>query len=227
MKLDKAGNVYMGGTQNWSAGEDDDYCLVKFNRDGILKWARSYTGGAGWDDIFSIGIDSKGYVCVLGTSEDIIAPRGILTTIRYDSTGSVSWIAKFYGSQVEQYSASALGLDSNNNVYISGSCQSQYSPHFVTLKYLYGVGVTEITGENHSKLYPNPSNDIFILEFNYKPDKTYSFVLYDFMGQIIQIIDDVNSNKLIIKGGNLAKGVYFYQLLENEVKIAEGKMIKL
>jgi len=229
MKLDLAGNVYFTGTQFVGNNPNDAYCTVKFSSDGILQWAKSYKGGNGVDEAFSLDVDNQGNVYVFGDSQDSLYNNNkIFVTIKYDNLGNIIWIAKF--DSVQQYNsfrATSIGIDSFCNVYVTGVSSNLVSPHFVTLKYSFDTGINEVPYNNLFCVYPNPSINFFNFEFSHRQNKRYYFYLYNIIGQPIQIIDNINSDRLIIDGSNFKNGIYFYQLFENDFKIANGKLIKI
>jgi hypothetical protein len=226
MKLDKAGNVFFTGTQYNGNGINDDYCTVKFNNDGVLQWAKSYNGGTGWDDAYSLDLDNQGNVYVVGQSQDNVYNQQILTTIKYDSAGNVSWIAKFCTAQTENYLATSIGLDSLNNIYVSGLCLSN-SSHFITMQYSNVTGINEEQNSTLFSVYPNPFNELLILDIGHIQNENYVFKLYNLMGQLVQEIDNIDSNKQEIECKSLIDGIYFYQILNSKGKVAGGKLIKM
>jgi hypothetical protein len=220
MKLDKNGNVYFTGTQFDGNGESDDYCTVKFSKDGVLKWVKAYNGGTSWDDAFSLAVDNNSNVYVFGQSQDSIYGHTILVTIKYDSTGNVLWNAKFVQTLMEVYRATSIGLDSLNNVYVSGTCTSLNSPHFVTLKYSFYTGIFE-EGENISfNMFPNPVSDNLTIE---TPQKA-AIEIFNIEGQLIRSIAANNVTTTIDVSG-FASGIYFIRAIM-EKGVAVKKFVK-
>ena len=131
--VDTDGNVYVTGS---SRGVDsgDDFATVKYDADGNELWVARYNGEANRDDrSFAIALDSDGNVHVTGwsTQADYVTDYA---TVKYDSNGSELWVARYHGPSENH--ATALAVDSDGNVYVTGDSVDLVSDSdFATVKY--------------------------------------------------------------------------------------------
>jgi hypothetical protein len=133
--VDAIGNVYVAGVGN------DDYATIKYSQsdsdgDGITdlaveEWAAGYNGPAdGYDSAADLAVDSNGYVCVTGRSENDYA------TVKYDSGGNQVWEARYNGTGNGTDIAHALALGTDGIIYVTGGSAGTDSLNdIVTIKY--------------------------------------------------------------------------------------------
>ena len=126
--VDDAGNVYVTGS---SCTQDDDsgnciaseYVTIKYGSRGNQLWAATYSGpGNGTDEPMAIAVDGTGNVYVTGASWG----DGTLSdyaTIKYDANGNQLWPARYDGPGSGNDRATALVLDGDGNVYVTGESQ--------------------------------------------------------------------------------------------------------
>ena len=89
--------------------------------------------------------------------------------------------------------------------------------------------ITSIQEEYQRKssvlIFPNPSNNSFIIEFDNKPTDKYTLHLFDIQGRLVRKITDIQTDRLEIERKNLKSGTYFFQLLAAEQVIATKKIV--
>jgi len=137
---DERGNVYVTGCI-CSPPFGDDYFTIKYNAAGAQIWTAQYNradrGEVRDDHASAIGVDKNGNVYVTGKSRGP-ASYYDFTTIKYDSAGTELWVRHYAGPQDADDYAVALGLDSQGNVYVTGSSQTKgfkAGYDYVTIKY--------------------------------------------------------------------------------------------
>jgi len=120
LAVDSSGNVHVTG---WSAGSGFryDYATIKYDASGAQQWVARYDAPRNSDDYaYALAVDGSGNVYVAGgsigsgTSNDY-------ATIKYDASGSEQWVARYNGSGNADDYASALAVDAEGNVYVTGS----------------------------------------------------------------------------------------------------------
>jgi hypothetical protein len=117
--VDSSGNAYItGGSLGVSASLD--YATIKYDSAGNQLWVARYDGPASGDDFaVALALGTSGNVYVTGfslgtdTSDDY-------ATIKYDSTGNQLWLARYDGPAHGMDRATAIALDSNENVHVTG-----------------------------------------------------------------------------------------------------------
>ncbi|HEV8539148.1 MAG TPA: SBBP repeat-containing protein [Bacteroidota bacterium] len=107
-------------------------------RDQVVeRWNRHYAPNnlPSEDYPNAIACDSKGNVYVAGYTEATFT-GGDYLLVRYDSRGDSVWTARYDGSANSLDEATALAVDRDDNVYVTGYSLSEGSNYdYVTLKY--------------------------------------------------------------------------------------------
>jgi hypothetical protein len=118
MVVDSSGNIFVAGST--TAGGNSDWLVLKYNSSGALQWARTYNGpGDGYDDANGIAVDSAGSIYVCGSSTGTTTGSDF-TVIKWNTNGTQLWIVRVNGSANSTDLASAIVLDNNANVYVTG-----------------------------------------------------------------------------------------------------------
>jgi len=104
--IDDSGNVYIAGHTEYNL------MTIKYNSQGIFKWAKSYIGSLWYNWVFDIITDDSCNVYITGNSNG-----NQFTTIKYSSSGDLKWIAS--DSPAMGLDNSYIALDNNRDVYIT------------------------------------------------------------------------------------------------------------
>jgi hypothetical protein len=130
--VDVSGNVYVTGSMGIATmcgcgsciSTLSDYATVKYGPDGAQLWVALYNGsgsseGFGTDGAVAIAVDQSGNVYVTGAS---FGPDFLphYATLKYDTNGNTIWVARYTGPGNLNDGASAIGVDSSGNVYVTG-----------------------------------------------------------------------------------------------------------
>jgi len=122
MVVDNAGNIYVSGQtdRDTTTAINNDYVLLKYTGAGVLRWSRTFNGGANANDVgLWAALDNSANVVITGSSESP-APQTNATTLKYDSAGTLLW-TKFYLAVGDNSDNShAIAADDSGNVYIAG-----------------------------------------------------------------------------------------------------------
>jgi sugar lactone lactonase YvrE len=121
--LDTQGNAYVSGGTVFGRG----FLTIKYSPEGQQLWER-------WEDLegnysppSAVAVDGQGNVYVAGTVASYGDPRSHYSnyiTIKYSPDGQTLWIQEGFSDSY----ASALTLDGQGNVYITGSSTIKYNP---------------------------------------------------------------------------------------------------
>ncbi len=136
MTVDNLGNVYVTG-RNRSPGNADDYFTHKLNPGGVLLWTAIHSGMMNGDDeAKAITVDNSGNIYVTGTTIDTIQNYRDITTIKYNSSGSVIWIARYNGPGSFDDLGKKILVDNLGNVYAGGTSYGAGTlTDYVVIKY--------------------------------------------------------------------------------------------
>ncbi|NPV82539.1 MAG: hypothetical protein HPY46_03005 [Candidatus Aminicenantes bacterium] len=135
ISLDPSGNVYITGYSQGS-GTGNDYATVKYNSSGVEQWVARYNGPVDGEDLaFDITVNPLGDVYVTGRSE--IGPTDWdYATIKYNSSGSQQWVARYNGPGNDDDLGQSIAIDPMGNVYVAGSSYaSESGTDYTTLRY--------------------------------------------------------------------------------------------
>lgn len=145
LKVDALGNVYI--TAN-VLGPDTTYDIVtvKYNSLGSREWIARFKGTRTEETSVGIAIDSRGNVYVAGYQYSTLTKSDFIL-IKYNSTGALQWMRRENGIGNDDDFASAVIIDANNNIFVTGQ---SYNPNsfidFMTIKF-------DSTGFTHWKVY--------------------------------------------------------------------------
>ncbi len=135
LRADGAGNVYISG-KSTESGTDMDDATVKYSTAGVELWVTRYDGpGNSNDYAAAMTIDAAGNVYVTGKS--LISDSDFdFTTIKYAPDGTVLWANRHKGIVDGEDYATAICVDSEGNVYVTGVTESTDTGFdYLTIKY--------------------------------------------------------------------------------------------
>jgi len=90
-------------------------------------------------------------------------------------------------------------------------------------------GVTEVRFDNiKSKIYPNPSNNLFTIDFENPYFEEFNLSIYDRNSKLVHSESNISGNTITINAQSFVKGEYFYKLTSQiNNKRTWGKFITL
>jgi len=139
--VDSSGNIYLAGyTQSFGAGYDD-MVLVKYDRNGVEQWYRTW--GGVWSDYgYGVAVDSSGNVYLVGFTWSFGEGSYDMVLVKYDGNGVQQWNRTWGGWSADQ--SYGVAVDSSGNIYLAGYTYSFGAGSFdmVIVKY-NGNGVEQ------------------------------------------------------------------------------------
>ena len=99
-------------------------------------WARRYKGPGGIDEAVAIGADAQGNVYVTGTSLSEIAFPYDFLTIKYSPDGRRLWTRRHHSPENYSNEATAMAVDRQGNVYVTGMSVRSETPYHLSSNYL-------------------------------------------------------------------------------------------
>jgi uncharacterized delta-60 repeat protein len=133
--VDGSNNVIVTGYSTSSAS-DYDYATIKYLSAGAPLWTNRYNGPGNGDDLAAaVAVDGSNNVIVTGQSAGSGGDNDY-ATIKYSSAGAPLWTNRYNGPGNGDDVAFALGVDSSNNVIVTGYSTSGASDYdYATIKY--------------------------------------------------------------------------------------------
>jgi len=124
--MDARGNVIVTGASVGGGGTSDYYTSKYAAKDGSLLWEVRYDGPAkGPDMARALALDGAGNVVVTGESWN--GTDSDFYTAKYAAPdGAVLWERRYSGPENASDSASAVAIDNEGNVAVTGSSGSDY-----------------------------------------------------------------------------------------------------
>ena len=125
MAVDSQGNVYVTGTAGGYS--NPCYATIKYSSRGRPLWISRYQGPGiaalnNIDIAKAIAVDVQGNIFVTGYSQDWSGSD--FATIKYSSRGKELWVRRCSGLSASDDLASAMAVDGQGNVYVTGYSQS-------------------------------------------------------------------------------------------------------
>src|SRR5262245_31977880 len=138
--VDSSGNVIVTGYSitNAANGDYGDYATIAYSNSGVPLWTNRYNGPGNAGDVANaIAVDPDGNVFVTGFSR---SSRDQFTddyaAVAYSRTGDLLWINRYNRPGNSSDIAYAIALDSDGNVFVTGSSLSNATnADYTTIKY--------------------------------------------------------------------------------------------
>ena len=230
MTIDNRNNVYVTGSSIGN-GTNADFATVKYGSNGVEKWVARYDDSLSSDDYGkSVAIDRIGNVYVTGASYNGNDSNSRITTIKYDSAGTLRWKAEYVSPGKLQSTGTNIVLDSSStNIFVAGSSYGSGTLLDMTLiKYSQPpIGIHQISFELPRKFvlnqnYPNPFNPVCKIQFAIPKSGDTKLVVYDILGrEVAELVNEYHNAgtyEALFDGSNLSSGVYFYRLTATDNK---------
>ncbi|MEO0100465.1 MAG: SBBP repeat-containing protein [candidate division WOR-3 bacterium] len=214
LTIDNLGNVYVTGGSYTSETTNAhyDYATIKYDSNGNELWVARYNSPEnGYDRARAIAVDNSGNVYVTGECGGFLPiPPDYFdyATIKYDSSGSELWVARYNGPGDYDDRAYALAVDDSGNVYVTGgSFGFGTSYDYATIKYQGTPGIKEylISKEDDIRIVPNPSRGLTRVYYNPQKKGLATLRIYNTLGNLLYAIKSANGEFRI---GPLPIGIY-------------------
>jgi uncharacterized delta-60 repeat protein len=134
MVADENGNVYVTGKSVGFSGMED-IVTIKYSPNGQELWVNRYNRTGQFNEQpGAIALDSEGNVYVAGRSGGLNGSDYV--TVKYNSLGAQQWVRFYNGPANSSDGATALTIDSEGNIYVTGSSRGIGTEEdFATVKY--------------------------------------------------------------------------------------------
>ncbi len=134
---DRDGNLIVVGW--YDKGGQDDWFMLKYDRAGYLKWAKTTGGIAGDDDrAVDVVVNKYGRIFVTGFVTQLTGGKN-WRTVKYKPNGDTVWARTHKGADQLDDEPLAMAIDAARNIYVTGFEGTDQKNHLnkdaVTLKY--------------------------------------------------------------------------------------------
>lgn len=146
--LDGKGNLYLTG-QSWTGRTSYDYATLKYAANGNQIWVRDYNGpSGGGDEASAMAVDANGNVFVTGRTYVWTGQaRYDYATVEYAPDGTQLW-ARDYSGTSGRNQATALAVDNQGNLYVTGSSQGSFGHYdYATVRYSPCAVASPVAGD--------------------------------------------------------------------------------
>jgi len=212
----------------WNFGDGDTSTLQ--NPLHIYDSAATYivclitTNGCGSDTI----CDSVTVICPNPVS--LFSYTDSLLTVNFldSSTGATSWLWDFGDGTGTSTAKDTTYTYASAGTWwvtltVTNACGSDTTTQMVTVDVL---GINEKWLPYKIKLYPNPNDGNFHLEYSIPKHQHAEFMIFDIMGKRLKTFQlKAGREKLNVFGSTLKSGMYFYQVIIDERVILTDKLM--
>ncbi len=230
-------------------GEEDVF-VSKLDNSGNYLWGKTF-GGMGTDLSRGLALDNAANVYITGTFRstfDFDPGAGIFNMTppgtfgiyisKLDSAGNFIYAIAAGGTGSD--AGGSIAIDNTNDVYITGRFSSaviSFGTTVLTNASTAGnadmfiakldntlTGIESVAQTNGVSIYPNPSNDYFIINLNYIPEKA-NVTISDVTGKIFYNTTFSGTQTTLISTKNFMSGMYFC-VISIDGKSITKKLIK-
>jgi Subtilase family/Secretion system C-terminal sorting domain len=170
--LDNFGHILMTG--NTKTSNQGVNCLtIKYDLDGNILWQTQFNGTGNATDYGSAVVaDASGNVYVTGTTYNSAAQGYNYLLLKLNPSGQIVWSVQYNGTGSGYDVASAICLDNNGDIIVTGSSQGTGSPlnlDYLTIKYNSSGNLVWSSRYNYNGLFDlatalvvDNSNNVFV-----------------------------------------------------------------
>ncbi len=90
------------------------------------------------------------------------------------------------------------------------------------------TGINEANINNAVTVFPNPmatNTTVTVNNQNLAPGETYTFVMYDILGNVVREMQNITDKQFTVERGSLTQGAYFYDMKKGNESLKKGKLI--
>jgi hypothetical protein len=162
LHVDKSLNVYVTGGSYTTAG-NYNFATLKYDGQGVLQWTAYYNGTASdWDEAYGVVTDDSLNVYVTGRSPGI-GTMADFVTLKYTSSGSPVWEARYAGTGYDW--PFSIRLLKDGCIYVGGNIGTSSVSDMGIVKYCQApAGIGSPVHTNPAiDIYPNPTSGVVTL----------------------------------------------------------------
>jgi uncharacterized delta-60 repeat protein len=214
----------------------NDFSVVRYNANGTLDNSfdndgKLFTSIGDIDDWASaVAIQADGKIVVAGNTT-FLNSNYFFVVVRYningtldnafDSDGIITTAVGFNGSNQYAYT---MAIQNDDKIVVAGSSLISDFDFSLVRYNINPVGIPEHSNLNQVSISPNPFYNQAILQTKNILNNS-SIIIYNSLGVIVNILNNVSGNTLTLNRDNLPSGSYFAQLIQDNKIIFTKKLI--
>jgi len=223
---------------------DYSYFIAKFDNNGNTMWANSIHEHYYGNDYNQFDCDSEGNVYLGAQATDTLhfgddfeyvnVGECDLFVAKYLTTGELDWVKTMESTTGYNRLSSVAVCDTN--LYIGGHFSdyikfddevklSDIQHGFIAMSSKNSLGFSNVFSKTNFSLniYPNPLSLKTTIKFTNPSLSIYKLAIYNISGEKVYQQDNIKTDKIKFKKGNLTQGVYIVELKGE--KVYRGKMV--
>lgn len=217
---------------------------MKYDSNGDLLWATG-AGEASSEESRDVATDGSGNIYVTGQfrssitfgSIPINGPNNANVFIaKYDVDGNAVW-ALSAGGTVDEH-GNGIAVDSNDNVYVTGSFDSPSLPcgpdtlvnsgpddmFIAKLGPANGNSIVENDLSAGIRVSPNPFSDRTAVRIT-EPLTNATLTVINELGQTVKMIRNIRGSEVLVFRDDLPEGLYILQIRQGDKWVASEKIL--
>jgi hypothetical protein len=227
--VDNSDNIIItGSTTLFSTSQD--FITIKYSQSGIQQWASVNNISENNSDVaYGVAVSNDGNVIYAAGSSTSANSNEKLALVKLNASGELVQSILYPSNG----SASCISLNNDNDLFLGGYRSSNSSDglpnkDFISMDFHHGsLIIIGISGNNNTipekfslqQNYPNPFNPSTTIKFQVPTESFVELIVYDIMGKeigkLVSSMVKAGEHTVEFKAGNLASGIYFYQLKTN------------
>lgn len=130
--VDISGNIIIAGASDLSLFGKT--LSIKYNTNGDSLWVKLFdVAVTDYEYPYAMTMDNSGNIIITGSSG--YENNADFGTIKYNSSGTLQWMKKFYGAQIVNDGSNGAVTDKNGNIYTVGRTRTNYGDNISVIKY--------------------------------------------------------------------------------------------
>ena len=201
----------------------DDVFVAKTDSDGTPQWVKTFGGGI-IDDGYAVQKTNDGGFIICGSTDSFGTGGYDIYLIKTDSNGNSGCNETSLNPNATSGGVQGTGGGIQGAGGTSGNPATQTSSGGIATTLCFANGITEIALEDLINVFPNPFSTQTVLQSGiYLHNAT--FAVDNCFGQTVVQIKNINGQTVVFSRDNLASGLYFFRLTENNKLLAVDKLV--
>jgi hypothetical protein len=126
--IDASSNLYYCGTTTSTEFGDDDYKMIKLNKNGVVIYNIQYDAGSDADEeTYNIAANDAGELFIVGDYDNDILARTYYHLVKFNAAGAHQWHTYFESSVADVYFPMEVQVGPDGNPVVVGTDNDYYN----------------------------------------------------------------------------------------------------